>query len=87
MIWATSIDALAIGGALSDEKNFICGNYKNGNYPSLDQQIISFITHKKVTKVVLSGEFCSFLAFSIKLRGFCSLSKLSQNILTIQYPI
>jgi len=42
MIWATGIDALAIGGALSDDKNFICGNYKSGNNPSLDQQIRSF---------------------------------------------
>jgi len=42
MIWATGMDSLSIGGVISDDKNFICGNYKSGNNPSLGQQIRSY---------------------------------------------
>lgn len=34
-----SSDSPTIGGYSSAEKNLICGNYKSGNSPSLDQQI------------------------------------------------
>jgi len=42
MIWATGWDSLSIGGVISDDKNFICGNYKSGNNPSLDEQIRAY---------------------------------------------
>jgi len=42
MIWATGWDSLSIGGSNPSDKNFICGNYKSGNNPSLDQQIRAY---------------------------------------------
>jgi len=39
MIWSTSSATLSIGGSDPGKKNVICGNYKTGNSPSLEEQI------------------------------------------------
>jgi len=38
-IYITPASVTIIGGDSADEKNTICGNYKSGYSPSLDQQI------------------------------------------------
>jgi len=44
MVWSISSAALSIGGSGPAKKNVICGNYKIGNSPSLEEQIKEYFS-------------------------------------------